>query len=129
MSIMVKCPNGHRLKIKDHWAGKSGRCPRCRAKIHVPEISMSLSDDDVLKMIGDYREPKKKKPKPIEQTVEKDDDEHVLDEFDVALQTEASGLSLIRSRLVHHKKTCKKCGITSDLWFAKCDHCGEYFDN
>ncbi len=36
MSIMVVCPNGHKLKVKDKYAGKSGRCPMCKSRIRVP---------------------------------------------------------------------------------------------
>jgi len=36
MSIEVTCPNGHRLKIKEKYAGKQGTCPVCRAPVCVP---------------------------------------------------------------------------------------------
>jgi hypothetical protein len=35
MGIAVHCPGGHTLRIKDKYAGKSGKCPRCGAKIRV----------------------------------------------------------------------------------------------
>ena len=36
MSIQVTCPNGHRLRVKNRFAGKAGDCPYCRAKVRVP---------------------------------------------------------------------------------------------
>jgi hypothetical protein len=36
MSIKVTCPNGHSLKIKAKYAGKTGRCPICKARLTVP---------------------------------------------------------------------------------------------
>lgn len=36
MSIPVKCPNGHRLKVPDEYAGRSVRCPRCKQQFGVP---------------------------------------------------------------------------------------------
>jgi hypothetical protein len=35
MSIALVCPNGHKLRVKDEYAGKRVLCPRCRAVIPV----------------------------------------------------------------------------------------------
>jgi len=49
--ISMKCPNcGHGLKIRDKYAGKAGRCRKCRTKFTVPEpsaepIALSTSDE------------------------------------------------------------------------------------
>ena len=37
MGIMAQCPNGHRVKVKDHLAGRKGLCPTCGAKFRVPK--------------------------------------------------------------------------------------------
>lgn len=53
MSIMVRCPNGHVLKVKDSFAGKSGLCPICKARIDVPDPRLgSLSEDDIADLLG-----------------------------------------------------------------------------
>jgi hypothetical protein len=36
MGIVSHCPNGHRLKVKDHLAGKKGICPTCGARFRIP---------------------------------------------------------------------------------------------
>ena len=36
MSIQVECPNGHKLKIKNKYAGRTGRCPLCKSRIKIP---------------------------------------------------------------------------------------------
>ncbi len=36
MSIRVVCPEGHDLKIKDKYAGRTGRCPLCKSRIKIP---------------------------------------------------------------------------------------------
>jgi hypothetical protein len=36
MGIVCLCPNGHRVKVKDHQAGKRGLCPTCGAKFSIP---------------------------------------------------------------------------------------------
>lgn len=125
MSIEVTCPNGHQLKVKDRWAGKTGRCPKCNAKMKVP-TPKKISDDEVLALIGDFvpmevDPPPEKKDKPS-------DDENVLNEYESAMQQATSGMSLLGSSVVAHKKKCKKCGKSSNLWFATCEHCGEYFE-
>lgn len=41
MGIVSHCPNGHRLKVKDHLAGKKGICPSCGARFRIPLASAS----------------------------------------------------------------------------------------
>lgn len=36
MGIVAYCPNGHRVKVKDEFAGRKGVCPECRARFRVP---------------------------------------------------------------------------------------------
>jgi hypothetical protein len=36
MGIVCQCPNGHRVKVKDHQAGKRGLCPTCGSKFSIP---------------------------------------------------------------------------------------------
>jgi len=48
MSILVSCPNGHTLKVDDKFAGRRGRCPKCRATVAVPASSSSSLDEDAI---------------------------------------------------------------------------------
>jgi hypothetical protein len=36
MGIRVTCPNGHKLHVKSHLAGKRGLCPKCGASTPIP---------------------------------------------------------------------------------------------
>jgi len=36
MGIVAFCPNGHRINVKDSFAGRKGLCPTCGAKFRVP---------------------------------------------------------------------------------------------
>ena len=36
MGIIAFCPNHHRIKVKDHLAGKKGICPHCGARFRIP---------------------------------------------------------------------------------------------
>lgn len=39
MGIRFNCPNGHKLNVKEHLAGKRGVCPQCGAKFVIPELA------------------------------------------------------------------------------------------
>ncbi len=47
MAINIVCPNGHALRIKDKYAGKTRRCPVCKAVIEVPPKLAYLVKDPV----------------------------------------------------------------------------------
>jgi hypothetical protein len=36
MGIRFSCPNGHRLNVKAHLAGKRGICPQCGIRVDIP---------------------------------------------------------------------------------------------
>lgn len=36
MGIVSFCPRGHRMKVKDHLAGKKGICPTCGERFRIP---------------------------------------------------------------------------------------------
>lgn len=44
MGIVCQCPNGHRVKVKDHQAGKRGLCPTCGAKFSIPALAGMEAD-------------------------------------------------------------------------------------
>ncbi|MCH7687078.1 MAG: hypothetical protein IH899_10425 [Planctomycetes bacterium] len=35
--ILIYCPNGHRIEVRERHRGMTGRCPRCKAPFFVPE--------------------------------------------------------------------------------------------
>lgn len=41
MGIVSYCPQGHRVKVKDHLAGRKGICPTCGAKFRIPLVSVA----------------------------------------------------------------------------------------
>jgi hypothetical protein len=43
MGIVAYCPSGHRMKVKDHLAGRKGICPTCGARFRIPLASMTAS--------------------------------------------------------------------------------------
>lgn len=41
MGIIAHCPAGHRVKVKEHLAGRKGICPECGARFRIPEAPAS----------------------------------------------------------------------------------------
>lgn len=37
--VIVFCPNGHRIEVRERHRGKAGRCPKCKELFSVPEKS------------------------------------------------------------------------------------------
>jgi hypothetical protein len=55
MSIKVVCPNGHALTVSDKLAGRSGRCPACKARVQIPQHrSAGVSEDAILDILGPH---------------------------------------------------------------------------
>ncbi len=48
MVLRVKCPNGHSLKVDEKYAGRTGVCPSCKAKVRIPELKKDVSEDAIL---------------------------------------------------------------------------------
>lgn len=45
MGIVAFCPNGHRIKVKDEFAGRKGICPTCAAKFRIPDAAPPSAPD------------------------------------------------------------------------------------
>lgn len=56
MSIRIDCPNGHHLQAKESLAGKVCLCPKCKARVRVPEMvasqSRPVTESAVMDFIG-----------------------------------------------------------------------------
>lgn len=123
MAIQVECPNGHKLKVKDKYAGQTGRCPHCTAPVAVPELPpVGNFEDEILALVGP---PDRKRPLsplddelPVHQEVMKKKDGDSGGE---------SGMSLLGSSIVKHKKTCGNCRQQVLFWYATCPHCNTAF--
>jgi hypothetical protein len=120
MAITVTCPNGHALKVKDELAGKTGLCPHCKAKVHVPLPGQCVSDDDIMAMLGpsapssggDAHDP----PAPSESAPSK---------YAVAGDgMEEAGIMKVGSSALQRKKVCPQCGGQTSVAFAHCPRCG-----
>jgi len=103
MPIEVQCPNGHQLWVKDELAGKTGLCPRCRAKVQVPV----------------------RKPVPEDEQFPFDFDEFVRQEPQHEHTGGESGVIPSDSSCFLKKhKSCPGCGNLTSYSFSHCPRCG-----
>ncbi|MDR3233799.1 MAG: hypothetical protein LBT46_09090 [Planctomycetaceae bacterium] len=110
MPIETYCPNGHHLKTDEANAGKTGKCPVCKADViisqpPVPPPKMSGND----------------KPPVSESAVVR-----ILGDLNVG--DSRVGKTVMASRrpepaAVPHLKTCPNCDRDIDPGYQICPHC------
>ncbi len=119
MSIRVKCPNGHELKVKSSLAGKSGLCPICRAVVQVP-VPKDPLEDSILDMLSTI--------KPVISS-EGDGAEAPPAGADGATHRAPSHRVDMHDKLsaaMAPKKLCVRCHREIDLGTHICPHCHTY---
>ena len=122
MAISIKCPNGHVLKVKDEFAGKSGLCPHCHSRVFVPMPVHSaekarISDDEILGLLGPPREVKPEPPPPPR-----------LPQIGFRSRRpppkEESGISLLGSSIVRNRRYARNVRHLTSVAFTHCPRCG-----
>jgi len=117
MAITVECPGGHKLRVKDEYAGRTGYCPHCKAKVKVPGAKC-ITDDEILAIVkGSGR----KEPRPVRAS------DSVLDA--PPPPKDDSGLSLLDSSRIRGRKVCPECYHLSSFSFSICPKCGTPLPN
>lgn len=108
MSIRVVCPSGHVLNVKDDLAGKTGLCPKCKARVEVPRpVKGGLSEDAIMSILGPPV------PGPSEPDV-------------AGSHSEASGASSAEGKKLTPKKSCHKCNREISAEIHICPFCHTY---
>lgn len=130
MPIDVTCPNGHALKVKDKYAGKTGLCPRCGVQMIVP--ALPPEEEEFIEMI-----PREKSLEPTasampvtkERSIFDDDEkEHApAKDRSHASRLSASESLLSSGAIVKHSKKCPKCFEMAPLWHTRCLKCNYFF--
>jgi TPP-dependent indolepyruvate ferredoxin oxidoreductase alpha subunit len=110
MAIRIRCPNGHLLKIKEKYAGRTGMCPRCRRQVRVPTLD-ELYDEQIIAVLD--------KPRAVD-TDDEPTDRHVLDEP----TKDESGVSLLGASAVRKPSICPHCQHRASFSFSHCPRCG-----
>ena len=121
MSIKVTCPNGHALQVKSEFAGKSGLCPHCKARIVVPKPEpVAISEDDLLELLGPpravHRVPVADEPPPHHPTAHKEEPKKQESKREAAV-------SPTDSALLRRKRVCPKCCEIISISHSDCPQC------
>ncbi len=135
MSIEVMCPNGHSMRVKNEFAGKSGLCPYCKARITVPNTSTvrvasgstGVSEDDLMAFLGP--------PRPAPQTVVAEalpNQPAKPPRADAIVPrphwphdepAKKTGAVSLRAVFVHRRRVCPKCCEIVPFASKECPHC------
>jgi hypothetical protein len=128
MAIEVTCPNGHKLQIKEKYAGKSGLCPRCQARIDVPALGAS---EELIDLVARPAAPQGADAgREATPTAPAHDPHDALADDEPAAAAHApsrGGESLLSSAVIRHRKVCPQCYQVVPIWYARCTHCDFYF--
>lgn len=110
MALEFTCPNGHKLKVKESSAGKTGRCPVCSALVRVPRHQTEeLSEDAILGILGRHEPSQAPMPMASEDG-----------------PAPAAELGTDESPLAPPKKSCLKCHREIDGETHICPYCHTY---
>ncbi len=134
MSIEVSCANGHVLRVKNSFAGKTGYCPHCRAKVHVPQ-PIGFSEDDVIDILGPPPPKPADEPEvpPEEAANMHQAPRHAESGKEAANMHQAlrhaesgkeSGIGLAGSSILRRAKRCPSCHTPTSFSFSICPTCG-----
>ena len=111
MSIQLHCPNGHRLTAKESNAGKTGKCPVCKAVVTIPFPSPLPSADSavVLAVLGELNA-------------------HVSRQIGktILASKRQPTVAIQDSNEQARVKMCPNCERDIDLGYHVCPHCHAY---
>ena len=110
MTILVRCPNGHVLHIKEKHAGKSGLCPHCHARIDVPASRTPPPHGTARPPLAGKKETRDRPAQARQEPWH-------------ASENEQAGAKLTGSAMVRHKKPCPNCAKLIPYWYATCPYC------
>ena len=116
MPITLKCPNGHTLTAKESNAGKTGKCPVCKASVNIPVLHQNvISDSAVMELLGNAEPQNRSRigtiiapPKPV------------------AASRTVKSSSSSSSVTLPHIKLCPSCEREIAMGYHICPHCHTY---
>jgi Zn finger protein HypA/HybF involved in hydrogenase expression len=117
MPIQLKCPNGHHLTAKESNAGKTGKCPVCKAAVSIPVLHQTaITDSAVVSILGDPSVIKKERIRTTVAPAKK----KTLAPF-LGQSTSSSSVSASA-----HVRLCPNCEREIDMGYHICPHCHTY---
>jgi hypothetical protein len=107
--IQLKCPNGHTLSAKESNAGKTGKCPVCKASVRIPLLHQTgVSDSSIVRILGDPSTIRKNRSNTV------------------APARPAAALQTVNAAALPHIKLCPNCEREIDTGYHICPHCRTY---
>lgn len=114
MSIHFHCPNGHALKISEHFAGHTAHCPRCQAPVVIPQAAHRISDDAIVDLLGT---PSTRRTSSLSSP----------DEADLPAAPTQRKRTVVEELAARGLKRCPKCHREVGIGYAICIYCRTYF--
>lgn len=121
MGIHVKCPHGHKFKVKDKYAGKRGLCPHCTEQV-VVEVPAANTSADLDKAYRQAVTDENRSTHPADTG-----SSSIFDDAPQEQDSSTSG-SLLGSSVIRHNVKCGFCKESVPMWYAKCPSCGHFLD-
>jgi uncharacterized paraquat-inducible protein A len=117
MPIQLKCPNGHHLTAKESNAGKTGKCPVCKAAVNIPVLHQRvITDSAVVSILGNPGSVKK--DNKVGTTISPIKKKPVIS----PLGQQSSSSSSVSP----HVRFCPSCEREIDMGYHICPHCHTY---
>ena len=130
MSIKVICPNGHEMQVKNEFAGKSGLCPECKARIEVPiPTPKPVSEDDLLKVLGMPRTvprtpaPSEPPPQPQADPARRPESQKPEPKKPPLPSIAGQTPEPKKEPPLRRQKVCPKCCEILSVSYSDCPHC------
>ncbi|MEQ8210115.1 MAG: hypothetical protein RH917_09810 [Lacipirellulaceae bacterium] len=129
MGIAIKCPHGHKFKVKDKYAGKKGLCPYCKGQVfvRVPTLEEAESLEERISRAASAERVANSHEGSLGDSSIFDDMPKMSGSGGSSAGSGLSG-SLVGSSAVRHNINCS-CGESVPMWFAKCPKCGVFLDS
>lgn len=116
MPIQLMCPNGHHLTAKESNAGKTGKCPVCKAAVSIPVLHQTaISDSAIMSILGDPMMPKQTRVGTT-----------VLPTKKKVVPPKPRSTESPSSITMPHIKTCPNCEREIDMGYHICPFCHTY---
>lgn len=127
MPIQLKCPNGHRLTAKESNAGKTGKCPVCKAAVSIPVLhrSAAITDSAVISILGAPSAAPSNRVGTTLSTGKKVTPPQSAAPAATPAGTKRSD-STLSSASMPHVKLCPSCEREIDMGYHICPHCHTY---
>ena len=114
--ITLKCSNGHQLTANESNAGKTGKCPVCKAPVRIPVLHQTeISDSAIMHILGNAEPQTRSRVGTT-----------IAPPRVAATPRAAKSTSSASSATLPHIKLCPSCEREIDMGYHICPYCHTY---